>query len=308
MRIPGSTGARREFSTRLPDVSEIRGVITALATAFRPDGELDVESTRKLAAYLMENGSHGLVVAGTTGESPTLEDDEKIELLKGVREEVGDEVTLILGTGSNDTRHSVELTRMAVDAGANGGLIVTPYYNRPTEAGIRGHFEAIAEANPGFPLIAYNVPSRTILNLSPDLLAELAKIPEVVAVKQANDDDLGMIEGMDLLAGNDVGFLPALKLGGVGGILVAPHLDNGRMRTIWDLWQEGRHDEAEALDNQLQPLYEAMGVVVNPIPVKAALASRGLLPPTMRLPMVEPDEKERDAVEELLAAAGVPAR
>jgi len=288
-------------------VSEIQGVITALATAFRPDGEIDVESTRKLAAYLVENGSHGLVVAGTTGESPTLEDEEKISLLKGVREEVGDEVTVILGTGSNDTPHSVRLTRMAADAGADAGLIVTPYYNRPNQAGIRGHFEAIAEGSPGFPLVAYNIPARTGVNMPPEFLAELAQIDEVKAVKQANDDDLGPIEGLDVLAGNDVGFLPTLKFGGVGGILVASHLDNGRMRTIWDLWQEGRHDEAQALDNQLQPLYEAMGVVVNPIPVKAALARRGLIPPTMRLPMVEPTETEMDAIEELLATAGVPA-
>ena len=288
-------------------MSEIQGVITAMATAFRPDGELDVESSRKLAAYLVENGSHGLVVAGTTGESPTLEDDEKIDLLKGVLDEVGDDVTVILGTGSNDTRHSVELTKRAAEAGADGGLIVTPYYNRPTEPGILGHFEAVAEGSPGFPLVAYNIPSRTGVNMSPSLLAELGRIDEVKAVKQANDDELGPIEGLDVLAGNDVGFLPTLKFGGAGGILVASHLDNGRMRTIWDLWQEGRHDEAEALDNQLQPLYEAMGVVVNPIPVKAALAARGLLPPTMRLPMVEPTDRERDAVEELLAAAGEPA-
>lgn len=288
-------------------MSEIRGVITALATAFRPDGELDVDSTRKLAGFLVENGSHGLVVAGTTGESPTLEDDEKIDLVKGVIAEVGDEITVILGTGSNDTRHSVHLTRMAAEAGADAGLIVTPYYNRPTEAGIRGHFEAIAEGSPGFPLVAYNIPSRTGVNMPPALLAELGQIPEVVAVKQANDDELGEIEGLDVLAGNDTGFLPTLKFGGVGGILVASHLDNGRMRRIWDLWQEGRHDEAEALNDQLKPLYEAMGVVVNPIPVKAALASRGLIPPTMRLPMVEPSGEERDAIEELLAEAGVPA-
>jgi 4-hydroxy-tetrahydrodipicolinate synthase len=288
-------------------VSEFQGVITALATAFRPDGELDVESTRKLAAHLVENGSHGLVVAGTTGESPTLEDDEKIALLKGILDEVGDDVTVILGTGSNDTRHSVELTKMAAEAGADGGLIVTPYYNRPTEAGIKGHFEAIAEGSPGFPLIAYNIPARTGVNMPPALLAELGRIDEVKAVKQANDDDLGPIDGLDVLAGNDVGFLPTLKFGGAGGILVASHLDGGRMRKIWDLWQEGRHDEAEELDHQLKPLYEAMGVVVNPIPVKAALAARGLLPPTMRLPMVEPTERERDAIEELLAAAGVPA-
>ncbi|HRV60239.1 MAG: 4-hydroxy-tetrahydrodipicolinate synthase [Solirubrobacterales bacterium] len=288
-------------------MSEFRGVITALATAFRPDGELDVQSTRKLAAYLVENGSHGLVVAGSTGESSTLEDDEKIELTRAVVDEVGPDVTVIVGSGSNDTRHSVELTKMAAEAGADAALIVTPYYVRPNRAGIMGHFEAIAGGSPGFPLVAYNIPSRTGINMPPDFLAELAGIDEVKAVKQANDDDLGPIEGLDVLAGNDGTFLPTLKFGGAGGILVASHLDNGRMRTIWDLWQEGRHDEAEALDNQLQPLYEAMGVVVNPIPVKAALAARGLLPPTMRLPLVEPTDQERDAVEELLAGAGVPA-
>ncbi|HMU27800.1 MAG TPA: 4-hydroxy-tetrahydrodipicolinate synthase [Solirubrobacterales bacterium] len=288
-------------------MSEIRGVITALATAFRPDGELDIDSTRKLAAYLVENGSHGLVVAGSTGESSTLEDDEKIDLTRAVVEEVGPEVTVIVGSGSNDTRHSVELTKMAAEAGADAALIVTPYYVRPNRAGIRRHFEAVAEGSPGFPIVAYNIPSRTGINMPPEFLAELAQIDEVKAVKQANDDDLGPIEGLDVLAGNDGTFLPTLKFGGAGGILVASHLDNGRMRTIWDLWQEGRHDEAEALDNQLQPLYEAMGVVVNPIPVKAALAARGLLPPTMRLPLVEPTDQERDAVEELLAEAGVPA-
>jgi len=278
-----------------------------LATAFRPDGELDIDSTRKLAAYLVENGSHGLVVAGSTGESSTLEDDEKIDLTRAVVEEVGPEVTVIVGSGSNDTRHSVELTKMAAEAGADAALIVTPYYVRPNRAGIRRHFEAVAEGSPGFPIVAYNIPSRTGINMPPEFLAELAQIDEVKAVKQANDDDLGPIEGLDVLAGNDGTFLPTLKFGGAGGILVASHLDNGRMRTIWDLWQEGRHNEAEALDNQLQPLYEAMGVVVNPIPVKAALAARGLLPPTMRLPLVEPTDQERDAVEELLAEAGVPA-
>jgi len=196
---------------------------------------------------------------------------------------------------------------MAAEPGAPPRLIVPPYYNRPNQAGIRGHFEAIAEGSPGFPLVAYNIPARTGVNMPPDFLAELAQIDELKAVKQANDDDLGPIEGLDVLAGNDVGFLPTLKFGGVGGILVASHLDNGRMRTIWDLWQEGRHDEAEALDNQLQPLYEAISVVVNPIPVKAALARRGLIPPTMRLPMVEPTQTEMDAIEELLAEAGGPA-
>lgn len=276
-----------------------------MATVFDEDEAVDLKATRALARHLIENGSHGLVVAGTTGESPTLEDDEKISLLRAVREEVGEDVTLILGTGSNDTRHSVELTKAAAAEGADAGLVVTPYYNRPNAAGIRAHFEAIAAGSPDLPLVLYNIPGRVIVNMPAGLLAELAQIPNVVAVKQANDDELAQVPGLELLAGNDTGFLRTLQLGGSGGILVASHVVGNEMRQIWDLWQEGREDEAAALDARLAPVYEAMGVVVNPIPVKACLEMAGICPARMRLPMVEATEAEKEQIKALLAKAGV---
>lgn len=276
-----------------------------MATVFSEDGAIDFDRTRALAARLVEKGSHGLVLAGTTGESPTLEDDEKLALLREVRAEVGERTTLILGTGSNDTRHSMELTRAAADGGADGGLVVTPYYNRPGERGIRAHFEAVAGAAPELPIVIYNIPARVVVNIPVPLLSELAEIPNVVAVKQANDDDLAPIPGLDLLAGNDVGFLPALKLGGKGGILVASHIAGPEMRQIWDLWQEGRHEEAEELDARLQPVYEAMGVAGNPTSVKACLEMAGTCPATMRLPMVEATDPEKERIRELVGRAGI---
>lgn len=286
-------------------VSEIRGVITAMATVFDPDGEVDLVETRALARDLVEHGSHGLVVSGTTGESPTLEDDEKLALLTEVLAEVGDEATVIFGSGSNDTRHSVELTKAGAQAGAHASLIATPYYNLPNRAGIIGHFETTAAADPDLPMVLYNVPTRTVVNMSPDLLAELANIPNVVAVKQANDSELQAIPGLELLAGNDGGFMTALKLGGTGGILVASHLVGDRMREIWDLFKAGDVEGAQALDDSLRPAYAAMSVTTNPIPVKAALEIAGSIPATMRLPMVEATNDEKEEIRTLLQQAGV---
>jgi len=286
-------------------VSEIKGVITAMATAFDAEGRVDLPSSRRLARHLVEHGSNGLVVAGTTGESPTLDDEEKLALLDAVIDEVGSEATVILGSGSNDTRHTVELTRAAAHHGADAGLVVTPYYNRPNEAGLRGHFEAVAEGSPDLPLILYNIPGRVVVNMSPSFLSELAEIPNVVAVKQANDDELQQIPGLDLLAGNDTAFLDALKAGGTGGILVAAHLVGERMRELYELFRSGDVAGAERLDGELAPVYEAMSVTVNPIPVKAALEMAGLCSARMRLPMVEATDEEKDRIRSLLATAGV---
>src|ERR687888_507857 len=202
-------------------MAEIGGVLTAMVTPFAEDGSLDEAAARSLARHLVENGSHGLVVAGTTGESPTLSDQEKLRLWEAVTDEVGDRATIVCGTGSNDTRHSIELTEAACRLGADAVLVVTPYYNKPNRAGLRAHFEAVAAAAEDTPVVLYNIPSRCVINLPPDFLAELAEIPNVVAVKQANDEDLGPIPGLDLLAGNDASFLRCLELGGVGGILVS---------------------------------------------------------------------------------------
>ena len=285
-------------------MAAIRGVITAMATPFDEGGGVDEAVARRLAAHLVEHGSHGVVVAGTTGESPTLDDEEKLALLRAVRDELGDDALVVCGTGSNDTRHSRELTKAAAAAGADAGLVVTPYYNKPNRAGLRAHFEAVAEAAPELPLIIYNIPSRVVVNLDPAFLSELSSIENVVAVKQANDDELGPVEGMAVLAGNDGTFLPMLELGGAGGILVSSHIVGSRMREMWDAAQGGDLARAGEIDAELRPVYEALSVT-NPVPLKAALEMLGLAPGRLRLPLVPADEEQRAAVRAALESAGV---
>src|SRR3954451_5803220 len=206
-----------------------------MVTPFDAAGEVDYDGARRVAQHLVDNGSHGVVVAGTTGESPTLTDDEKLALLDVVRDEISDRATVICGTGSNDTRHTVRLTPAAAERGADAVLVVTPYYNKPNRAGLRAHFGAASEAAGETPVILYNIPSRTVVNLPPDLLAELAAdLDNVAAVKQANGPDLGPVEGLGVLAGNDGVFLRCLERGGVGGILVSSHLVGAEMRQIYE--------------------------------------------------------------------------
>lgn len=287
-------------------MKEIRGVLTAMATPFDESGAVDEAAALKLANHLLENGSHGLVISGSTGEAPTLTDEEALLLVRAIRDEVGDDVLLICGTGTNYTDHSIELTKGAVEAGADAALIVTPYYNKPNPAGILAHFETIAAAVPGFPLIAYNIPSRVVVNVPPEQLAEIAKIENVVAVKQANNDDLEPIEGMDVLAGNDEIFLRTLEIGGAGGILVSSHLVGPQMREIWDAMEAGEAERAREIDAGLRGVYAAMGVTTNPIPVKAALAMLGLIPTdTLRLPLVPADAEQRATVRSALEGVGL---
>ena len=285
-------------------MAEVRGVITAMATPFHEDGGLDEAGVRRLARYLVDNGSHGLVLAGTTGEAPTLSDDEKLTVYRAVRDELGDEATLILGTGSNDTIHTVELTKLAAEAGADAAIVVTPYYNKPNRAGLIAHYSAVAEV--GIPIVLYNIPSRTALNIAPELLSELGRIPNIAAVKQANDDELGPIDGLDVLAGNDNVFCRTLEFGGVGGVLVASHLAGPRMREMWDAAQDGDLERAREIDAELQPIYEAMAVTANPIPVKAALQMLGVIDTdALRLPMVAADDEQRAAIRPALERAGI---
>jgi 4-hydroxy-tetrahydrodipicolinate synthase len=288
----------------LSPMTEIRGVITAMATPFDEDGRVDETGARHLARHLVEHGSHGIVIAGTTGESPTLSDAEVLSLLGAVRAEVGSEALIVCGTGTNDTRHSAEMTRAAADAGADAALAVTPYYNKPNEGGLRAHYETVAAAAPELPIILYNIPSRVVINIEPALLAELGRIDNVVAVKQANDDQLGLIDGLALLAGNDGVFLRTLELGGAGGILVASQILGSRMREIWDAFEAGEVELAREVDASLVPVYEACSVT-NPVPVKAGLAILGLASDRMRLPMVSADAAQRESVRAALESAGV---
>jgi 4-hydroxy-tetrahydrodipicolinate synthase len=277
-----------------------------MVTPFAEDRSVDEAAARSLARRLIDNGSHGLVLAGTTGESPTLDDAEKLALLRAVRDELGADVLLICGTGSNDTRHSELLSAAAADAGADAVLAVTPYYNKPSFPGIKAHYEAVAKAA-GIPVVLYNIPSRVVVNLSPEQLAELATIENVVAVKQANDDELGPIEGLRVLAGNDGTFLPDLEMGGPGGILVASHIVGPELREIYDAVQGGDLDRAREIDAKLRPIYEMISQV-NPIPIKAALELLGICSCRARLPIVEADEDQKAEIRRVLEAHGLLAR
>jgi 4-hydroxy-tetrahydrodipicolinate synthase len=287
-------------------MATISGVITAMVTPFDADGALDLAASRRLARHLTDNGSHGLVVAGTTGEAPTLSDAEKLSLLEAVLDEVGDEANVICGTGSNDTRHSVHLTSDACRIGAHAVLVVTPYYNKPNRAGLRAHFEAVAGAAGETPVILYNIPSRTVINLPPEFLSELGRdIDNVVAVKQANDDELAAIDGLDVLAGNDGIFLRCLEIGGTGGILVSSHLVGPEMRALYEAATAGDTARAREIHESLIPIYDATVVTANPIPVKTGLELLGVVEANMRLPMVPASEEERAAVRTALEQHGL---
>ena len=276
-----------------------------MVTPFAEDGSVDEAGARSLARHLVENGSHGIVVAGTTGESPTLTDEEDAALLRAIVDEVGESATVICGTGTNDTRHSQELSAAAAENGADAVLVVTPYYNKPNRAGILAHYEAVAGAA-GIPVIAYNIPSRVVVNVGRDLLEEMAQIENVVAVKQANNDEIGPVEGMTVLAGNDDIFLRCLETGGAGGITVASHVVGNEMRAVYDAATAGEMGRAAELDAEVRPVYDALGLDTNPIPVKAACEMLGLIDSArMRLPMVEADDEVRAGVRKALEARGL---
>jgi len=284
-------------------MAEIGGVLTAMVTPFAENRAVDEAAARRLARHLIDHGSHGLVLAGTTGESPTLDDEEKLALLRAVRDELGQDVLLIAGTGSNDTRHSEHLSAAAADAGADAVLAVTPYYNKPNFRGIKAHYEAVAKAA-GIPVVLYNIPSRTVINLPAEQLAELGQIENVVAVKQANDDELAPIDGMRVLAGNDGTFLRTLEMGGPGGILVASHLVGREMREIYDAVQAGDVERARQIDASLRPIYEVCSRT-NPIPVKAGLELLGICSARARLPIIEADDEQKAEVRRALEAHGL---
>ncbi|HEV2875060.1 MAG TPA: 4-hydroxy-tetrahydrodipicolinate synthase [Thermoleophilaceae bacterium] len=272
----------------------IGGILTAMVTPFDANGGLDEDAAVRLMHHLLENGSDGLVLAGSTGESPTLTDEEKCRLWELGVAEAGDDVTIVAGTGTYDTRHSVELTERATEIGVDALLVVTPYYNRPNRRGIKAHFEAVAAATDR-PVVLYNIPSRTATDMPNDLLAELAQIENVAACKQARYEDMQPIEGLDLLAGNDDVLARVMDMGGTGGILVASHLVGREMRRIVD-----EPDRRQEIEDGLRDLYRALTVTTNPIPIKTALQLAGHDVGGFRLPLVEASDEERAAVREAL--------
>ena len=283
-------------------------VLTAIVTPFNADGSVNVDKFRELAAFLVDHGSDGVVVAGTTGESPTLTDDEKLELFAAAVDAVGDRATVVAGTGTYDTLHSARLTERAHELGVDAFLIVTPYYSKPPQRAIVRHFREIA-ARTDKPIVVYNIPSRVVINIEPETIAELAAIENVRAVKQANDDleQARQIPGfgLDLYAGDDNLIFPFLGLGGVGGVCVHTHVWGPQTKEMVRRYKDGDVEGARRLNEELAPAYDLLKVATNPIAIKAALNLLGHEVGGHRLPMVDPTEQELEQVRGCLERAGV---
>jgi 4-hydroxy-tetrahydrodipicolinate synthase len=283
-------------------------ILTAVVTPFAEDGSVNFDSFKRLCVHLVENGSDGVVVAGTTGEAPTLTDEERLGLFAAAIEAVGDRANVVAGTGTYSTAHSVHLTREAHKLGVDAFLVVTPYYNKPPVRGIVAHFEAIATVTDK-PIVVYNIPQRVVINLEPDTLAELAEIPNVQYVKQATTDldqarRVVSESGLILLAGGDELLLPFLELGAKGGILVYTHIVGPRVRELVTRFGDGDAEGAREIGKELAPIIEALSVA-NPIPVKAALNMLGHEVGGHRLPLVEATEAEKTALRGALERAGI---
>ena len=270
-----------------------------MVTAFTADGSVDEEGTVAVARHLLANGSDGLVVCGTTGEASTMTDSEHLRVVELVNQECGADALIVAGVGSNDTRHGVHLTEKAAALGVDALLSVTPYYNRPNARGIRGHFEAVARAAGGVPVILYNVPSRTATNMGPDLLSELAQIDGVEGLKQSNNDEFQLIDGLAVFAGNDDIFARALDLGAAGGICVASHLVGNEMKQMMD-----EPERRAEIDAALQDVYAACFCTNSPAPTKAGLRLLGVETGPVRLPLADCDEAEVEIVRSALSGVG----
>jgi len=280
--------------------------LTAMVTPFNKEGKVDYEQAKKLALALINSGSDGVVVVGTTGESPTLTKEEEQCLFAEVKSAVGDRGAVIAGTGSNNTAEALEATKKAEQIGVDACLLVVPYYNKPSQEGLYQHFKAIAQET-SLPCILYNVPSRTITSLSADTIIKLSRIDNIIGIKEAsgNLDDIARIinnTAGDFLvwSGNDNDTLPILALGGYGVISVASHLVGNQLKEMIDAFLEGNTDEAASIHHHLLPLVNALFIVSNPVPIKYALNHIGFNVGKPRMPLIEPDEKTATIIKETL--------
>jgi 4-hydroxy-tetrahydrodipicolinate synthase len=283
-------------------------VLTAIVTPFRDDGEVDFDAFQALCTHLVENGSDGIVVAGTTGESPTLSDGERLDLVRAALEAVGDRAAVVAGTGTYSTAHSVHLTEAAHELGASAFLVVTPYYNKPPQRGIVAHFTQVARATDR-PIVVYNIPARVVVNIEPETISQLAEIANVRAVKQANahlEQARHIVAcGLDLYAGDDNLIQPFLELGGVGGVCVHTHVVGPQVAEQVRSALDGDLEHARELDRRLEPAYELLGVAPNPIAIKAALRLLGHDVGGHRLPLVEATSDEVARVRGCLERLGL---
>jgi 4-hydroxy-tetrahydrodipicolinate synthase len=283
-------------------------VLTAIVTPFHEDGSIDFDAFQALARHLVEHGSDGIVVSGTTGESPTLSDAERLDLLRAAKEAVGGTGTIVAGTGTYSTSHSVHLSAQAAELGVDAQLVVTPYYNKPPQRGIVAHFEAIARAS-DLPIVVYNIPSRAVINIEPETITRLAEIETVRAVKQAHDhlaEAKHIVEiGLELYAGDDNLNQPFVELGGIGGICVHTHVVGPQVAEQVRATLDGDVDRGRELDRELGPAYELLQVATNPIAIKAALNLLGHEVGAHRLPLVPPTEEEIAGVRACLERLGL---
>lgn len=291
-------------------------VLTAMITPFTADGALDVPAARRLASYLTEHGSDGLVVCGTTGESPTLSHAEKLDLFKGVIEEVGGKATVIAGTGSPNTAETIELTREVRELGADAALVVTPYYSKPPQNGLVAHYRAIADGV-DIPLVLYDIPGRTGRRVERATMVELAAHPNIVADKDAVGDagetarlraelDAAGHTDFEIYSGDDPLLLPHLAAGAVGIVSVCSHLIGPQLKQIVSAWGDGKIDEAKRIYTEhLELMSVIMGVTASPIPVKYAVGLLGLDAGEPRLPLVPPTDEEARTIRAAMEKSGL---
>lgn len=286
-------------------------ILTAMVTPFNEDYTVNYKQAANLAKYLVDNGSDGLVVAGSTGEAATMDKNEKLKLFETVLDAVGDKATIIAGTGSNDTRASIAMTKEAEKLGVHGVMVVGPYYNKPPQEGFYQHFKAIAESTK-LPLIVYNVPGRTASNILPETIKRLSRIENIVAVKEAsgNLDQVSEIiritpDDFMVYSGDDSLTLPIMALGGVGVISVAAHIVGNKMQQMIVAFETGNMAEARAIHQELMPLFKVMFITTNPIPVKTAVNLIGQNAGPLRLPLVPPTESELSKIKQVMCEIGL---
>lgn len=277
-------------------------LLTAMVTPFLDNGEVDYAEVKRLAVHLIENGNDSILVCGTTAETPTLTHEEKVNIVKAVKEAVGDRAKIIVGTGTNCTRTTIEATKEMEALGADGILVVEPYYNKPSQEGMYQHFKAVAEAT-SLPIILYNIPGRCGVNMTPELIARLAQIPNIVAVKEAG----GSVEQVSkirtlvpddfvIYSGDDSLTLPMMSVGAYGVISVAAHVAGKEIRAMIDAYVAGNVAEAAQWHKKLYPIFKSLFITANPVPVKYALSQVGFGNGKVRLPLVEANDSEKAIV------------
>ena len=282
-------------------------IVTAMVTPFDEHGEIDYHATRNLIDYLIANGTDSLVIAGTTGESPTLTNEEKVQLFAFAVEVVNGRVPVIAGTGSNNTRETIELTMRAEDAGVDGIMLVAPYYNKPCQEGLYQHFKTIAEAT-SLPIMLYNIPGRSIVNISVETVIELSTIPNIVSIKEAsgNLDIMAEIiertpDGFSLYSGDDGLTIPVISIGGTGVVSVASHVIGNEMQEMIKNFQIGNITEAAREHRRLLPIMKALFAAPNPTGVKAALNTKGIPVGGVRLPMIPLNDEQLGSLKKVLS-------